>query len=290
MTAIRCMVPVLALNLVAAATCLAQVGGQRGTPIPWVQGPVLGELGPEARVRVPGGCAFTGQDGVRQFMEATQNPVSGAERGVVVCQTDGTQESQMWFVVFSYDPSGYVKDDERNQLDAEKILESIRRATDESNRQRRQRGWGTLSVEGWVSRPHYDLATHNLTWALSARDDSGVAVVNNSVRVLGRGGVMHVDLVTSPATLQTVLPAFGQVVAGFEYLPGSRYAEWRAGDKVASYGLTALVAGGAGAVLVKTGLLAKFWKVLVAAAVAALAGLKKFWSRATDRKTSQATR
>lgn len=290
MSVLRIVVPMLAVSLLGTAATLAQdlpLGSQKPTEIPWVHGPVIGRLGAEAQVRVPGGCAFTGQDGIRQFMELTQNPASGHERGVVLCQTDSTQESQPWFVLFSYDPSGYVKDDERDQLDADAMLASIRRATDEGNKERRQRGWGGLTIESWVSRPHYDVVTHNLTWALSARDDSGAVTVNNSVRLLGRSGVMHVDLVTSQAQLPVVLPRFDQVVGGFEYVAGSRYAEWRAGDKVASYGLTALVAGGAGAILVKTGLLARFWKVLVGAGVAALAGLKRFWSRLTGRKASQ---
>ena len=43
---------------------------------------------------------------------------------------------------------------------------------------------------------------------------------------------------------------------------GSRYAEFGQGDKIAAYGLTALVAGGAGAALAKSGLLSKMWKAI----------------------------
>jgi len=45
------------------------------------------------------------------------------------------------------------------------------------------------------------------------------------------------------------------MIGGFSYSSGYKYAEWRSGDKVAAYGLTALVAGGAGVALVKSGLL-----------------------------------
>ena len=90
-------------------------------------------------------------------------------------------------------------------------------------------------------------------------------MLNHSVRLLGRGGVMSVDLVVSPEHYQRALPAFNGVIGKFEYKAGHTYAEWRDGDKIAAYGLTALVAGGAGAVLAKTGLLQKFGKAIVLA-------------------------
>jgi uncharacterized membrane-anchored protein len=78
---------------------------------------------------------------------------------------------------------------------------------------------------------------------------------------------MRVDLVTDPETVAATLPRFRQVMTGFSFTQGSRYADFVAGDKVAEYGLTALIAGGATAVAMKTGLFAKL--------LAALAGLWK---------------
>ena len=50
--------------------------------------------------------------------------------------------------------------------------------------------------------------------------------------------------------------------------------EYRKGDKLAEYGLTGLIAGGAIAVAAKSGLLAKLWK-LVLLGVAAVVGFFK---------------
>jgi uncharacterized membrane-anchored protein len=47
------------------------------------------------------------------------------------------------------------------------------------------------------------------------------------------------------------------------------------GDKLAGYGLAALVAGGAGAAAVKSGLLQKFWKLLVFVVLAVVGALRK---------------
>lgn len=268
------LIPAALVALALAVPGQAQVAFD---DIPWVPGPAVGDLGSEAQVQVPAGCVFTGTTGTKMFMELTENPSGRGERGVVLCNQSRQQEA--WFAVFTYSPSGYVRDDERDQLDADAILADIRRGTAAGNRARRDRGWETLTIDGWVQRPFYDTGTNNLTWSLTAAASSGSKTVNHSVRVLGRGGVMHVDLVADPAQLQAALPLFSTLVAGFTYKAGHRYAEWRSGDKMAEYGLTALIAGGAGVAVAKSGLLGKLWKLIVAGVVAALAGLKRLFGR-----------
>ena len=276
----------LARSLICrVAVCLALLpaaAAAQASKIPWAKGPTKGMLGSEAAISVPAGCLFTGRDGVKTFLTVTENPVSGNERGVVMCQSDTA--SDPWFVLFSYDESGYVKDDEGSNLDADAILESVRRGTEEANQERKRRGWGTLSVEGWVTKPFYDRATNNLTWAITAHDNTGGRTVNHSVRLLGRGGVMHADLVTTPDHLAALVSTFNGMIGGFSYSSGFKYAEWRRGDKVAAYGLTALVAGGAGVALAKSGLLVKFWKLIVAGIAAAAAALKKMWGKITGKR------
>ena len=236
--------------------------------IEWEAGPTTAKLGNEAKVDVPENCRFADKKGTRKFMELTENPVSGGELGVLLC-SGANPDDNLWFVVFTYDASGYVRDDEATTLDAEKILSSIREGTEAANRERKRRGWGTLTIQGWVREPYYDQATHNLTWSLRAADETGDAGVNHSVRLLGRGGVMHADLVTDPTQMDAAVAAFDTIVEGYRFVEGKTYAEWRDGDKVAAYGLTALVAGGAGAIAMKTGLIGKLWKLIVTAFVAA---------------------
>ncbi len=273
---------VRSMRLTVGLLFLPAVAAAQADKIPWAKGPIRGALGAEATVSVPAGCLFTGTDGVKTFLEVTQNIPSGNERGVVMCQA--TDQGNPWFVLFSYDESGYVRDDEGSSLDADAILASVRSGTEEANGERKRRGWGTMSVDGWTTKPFYDKATNNLTWAITAHDDSGGRTVNRSVPLLGRGGVMHADLVTDPSQLTALVPTFNAMIGGFTYTPGFKYAEWRQGDKVAAYGLTALVAGGAGVALIKSGLLAKFWKLIVLG-FAALAGfVKRMWAKITGRR------
>ena len=235
--------------------------------IEWTPGPTKGALGSIATVDVPAGCRFSGAEGTKKFMELTQNPTNGQEQGVILCKPAEGESGATWFVVYEYDPTGYVKDDEKTKLDARKIFEALKEGNDAGNRMRRRRGWDEIFLAGWQRRPYYDENTHNLTWALRVYSGADTTI-NHSVRLLGRGGVMKVDLVISPTAFEDALPAFDAMIAGTTFVPGQTYAEWRSGDKVAKYGLTALVAGGAGAAAMKLGLFGKLWKVIVTGAAA----------------------
>lgn len=237
--------------------------------IPWADGPVIGGLGTVAEVEVPAYCRYTDADGARMFMEATENTANGSELAILLC-SDPQVESSMWFVVFSFEKSGYVRDDERKSLDAAAILKTLRRGNDAANRERESRGWEQLVIDGWAREPYYDSLTNNLTWSLrvAAKGNTEMSV-NHSVRLLGRRGVMHADLVADPADMANAVAAFDSIVSTYTYLDGHKYAEWREGDKVAAYGLTALVAGGAGVAAAKLGLFPKMWKLIITVLVAA---------------------
>jgi uncharacterized membrane-anchored protein len=86
---------------------------------------------------------------------------------------------------------------------------------------------------------------------------------------------MSATLVADPDQIETILPVSKSLLDGYEYLPGKKYSEFRSGDKIAEYGLTALITGGAAAVALKTGLLQKFWKVIVVGFIALVGFLKK---------------
>ncbi|MBI5433826.1 MAG: DUF2167 domain-containing protein [Planctomycetes bacterium] len=230
-----------------------------------------GKLGDRATIEVPAGFVFTDGDNTRKVLEATQNIPGGREVGLFA------PESFEWWVVFDFDESGYVKDDEKDELDADAMLEQMQEATLAGNEERRRRGLDEHELLGWVVPPQYNSETQNLEWAFSIKSSSGGVSVNHNTRLLGRKGVMEVTLVCGPDDLEKSLPAFRERLEGFSYISGERYSEYTSGDKIAAYGLTALVAGGAGVLAVKTGLFAKFWKVIVAGVVALGALVKKLF-------------
>lgn len=268
------------LLMVPASGLRAQDAATEPDPfasIQWQEGPATAQVGSESRFSVPEGCDYTGQQGVRQFMLATHNPPSGRELGALVCDPNEAEDGEEFFVVFSFDDSGYVKDDDATELDADAILSSIRESNRLGNEERRKNGWAAVEVTGWAKPPYYDARTNNLTWALNGAGENG-GVVNHSVRLLGRGGVMHADLVVDPARFASTLPEFDRIVGTHAFVAGRKYAEWQPGDKVAEYGLTALVAGGAVAVAAKTGILAKLWKLIAVVVIGAFAWLKSLFA------------
>lgn len=256
--------------------------GQTPDPIQWEKGPVLAKIGTIAEIKVPKGMMFTGVEGAKKFMILTQNIPNGQEVGVLIAPKD--EDAKTWFVIFRFDPIGYVKDDEKNTLDADAILTSIRNGTSAANDQRRAKGWPTMVVKGWHRPPFYDIRNNNLTWAILGRaSDENTDVVNHSVRILGRSGYVKADLISSVDHTSVSIAEFESTMSGFQFARGEGYREFKQGDKVAAIGLTALVAGGAGAVLAKAGLLEKFWKVIVAGVVAAAAAVKKLFNRIFNR-------
>ena len=240
--------------------------------VKWQKGSSVGELGDIAQVKVPEGFIFANANDTRTIMEANQNPLTGHEMGFVA------PAGENWFAVFEFDDVGYVKDDDKDALDANALLDSIKAGTEQGNKERVRRGWAPMIITGWEQPPHYNEITHNLEWAIKATSE-GLPVVNHNTRMLGRGGVMEVTLVTEPSSLAATLPKFKTMLQGFEFKQGHRYAEFRSGDKTAAYGLTGLIVGGTAATLVKTGAFKWIWKALVGAFLAVSALVKKIFSR-----------
>lgn len=266
---------VLAFAFVLAVSVSAQES--EGPAINWVPGPTKAELGDGlATIEVPEGYLFADKAETKKIMALTGNPPSDLEVGLIA----PADEAKTWFLVFEYEEVGYVKDDDKDEIDADAILTSIREGTEAANEEREKMGSDPIEIVGWFEKPHYDSNSHNLVWAIEGKSKED-GLVNYDVRLLGRRGYVSATLVTDPKALATDLPHVQALLGGFSFNQGNRYAEWKAGDKVAEYGLTALVAGGVGAAAMKLGLfaqlgkfLAKGWK-LVVVGIAGLGALVK---------------
>jgi uncharacterized membrane-anchored protein len=264
---------VLAFSLVCGL-CSAQDETNSVPAIAWLQGPVTGELARVSTLKIPEGFIFTGSDGTKLLMEDWGNVVTEKEIGILIAPEDA------WIAVFEFDPIGYVKDDEKNDLDADAILASIRESQTRDNERRRSMQLTELEIEGWYREPFYNEQTHNLEWCtLLSEKGGGDSFVNHNIRVLGRRGVTEITLIASPDELETAIPELADILKNYSYVSGGSYAEYRKGDKIAKYGLTALVAGGAAAVALKSGLFKHIWKILVLGAAAVSGFFKKLFGK-----------
>jgi uncharacterized membrane-anchored protein len=235
-----------------------------------------GNVGDKATIQVPEGFRFTGNAGTVKLMEAFGNLTSGNELGFI------SPLDLDWFAVFEFDPVGYVKDDEKDELDADEILEQLREGQARANSELTRMGRPTLIVEGWQTPPFYNPETKNLEWAIRLRSSDGGEVVNYKTKLLGRRGVMDVVLVCGEEELPTVIPTYQKLLAGFSYKKDESYAAFRDGDKIAEYGLTGLIVGGGLLVAAKSGLLAKLWKPIAVGVVAVGAFLKRIFTGKKD--------
>lgn len=256
-----------------AAASAADPAAAGPPPLPWQHGPMKAPIGSLAEIDLPEGYVFLDEPGTLELLELTGNIAGGSELATVAKADDSN-----WFVIFEWDGMGWVDDSDRDELDPEALLSSLREGNEAANEQRSERGFSTFEIVGWNEPPHYDEKTNNLTWAIEGKSD-GVVTLNRMVKLLGRRGVMSATLVSSPEQLAAAKTDVDLLLGGYRFQQGHTYAEYLPGtDKAAQIGLGALVVGGGAAALVKSGLLAKLWKPIAAGLVAIFAGLRRLFA------------
>jgi len=221
---------------------------------------------PAREPRVPAQCRFTGPAGSLLFDESNQNLPNEESLGILLCDINPADnpEARVWYAQYSFSEDGYIKDAATEKLDADAILAVVKEATAAGNEERKKRGWGRMEVLGWAHVPHYDPATNNATWSIRGQDETGDVGINHRVRLLGRRGVLAVNMIAATEDYDDAVAQFNGSIAATAFIGGETYAEFREGDKIAQYGLTALIAGGAGAAAMKLGLFGKLWKLIAA--------------------------
>ena len=268
----------------ATATVQGQTGNKKESGI--LEGPATARLGNYSEVKLLPGFIFFDGDMTRAMKRRAGEPVSGDELGFLR-PTNGN-----WAVFFRFRDIGYIKDAEKEKLNPAKLLKQIVEGNDEANKERVKNGVSPLEVVGWDKEPVYDPVTHNLEWCIRARSE-GHYLLNYKTEVLGRKGVMALVLVVDPEDLSATLPEFRKVIEGHQFVTGESYAEYRPGDKIAKYGLGALIVGGAAVAGMKLGLFAwiavffkKFAKLVVVAVIAIAVAIKKLFNKITGRGDS----
>jgi uncharacterized membrane-anchored protein len=192
-------------------------------------------------------------------------PEAGSTLGMIVPKGVNFLDNDTWVAVLEWKPDGYVKDEEFSSIDFNKMLADLKEANKSENAERMKGGYGRLELSGWAEPPHYDRNTHKLYWAKSFDRDGPVQQLNYDIRVLGREGVLEVSIMSSMPQFNDIKAKSSGILAVVDFTEGNRYADYKSGDKVATYGIAGLIAGG---VLLKSG----FFKVLLTALIAA----KKF--------------
>jgi len=120
-----------------------------------------------------------------------------------------------------------------------------------------------VELMGRAEAQHYDARDKKLYWAEELRfGETDANTVNYDIRVLGRHGYLSLNAIGDMQNMSQIQSGMQSLLPMAEFESGYRYADFNEStDKLASYGLAALVGGGLAA---KTGLLAKIGALLLA--------------------------
>ncbi|MFT3855991.1 MAG: DUF2167 domain-containing protein [Aquabacterium sp.] len=249
-----------------------------------VKGPSDIKLRDQATLKLPAGYVWIPEPAAGQYMKAMGNHPDDRELGLIFPQAD----NENWVIVAEYEPAGYIKDDDAKKWDVDEMFKSLKEGTEAANEERRGQGFPELEIVGWVEKPAYAADTHRLIWSMSARHKGAAAdepmSINYNTYALGREGYISLNLITQLKDIARDKQHAQVMLSAMQHEDGKRYADFNAStDKVAEYGLAALVGGLAakklGMFALMAGVLAKFGKVLLLGA-AALGGVAtKFFKK-----------
>lgn len=211
-------------------------------------------------------------DAEHLLVDGWGNPPGSKNLGMILPTKEHPLSKEGWGVIITYDKDGYIKDDDADAIKYDDLLKEMQEGLLEANTERKKAGYPAMTLLGWAEKPSYDKASHKMFWAKELQfDGSTEHTLNYNIRVLGRHGVLVLNAVAGMSQIGQIKAEMPQVVGFTEFSDGNRYTDFNAKtDKVAEYGLAALVAGGVAA---KLGFFGKIFAVLLAFKKLLLIGL-----------------
>ena len=277
---IKMKIALLGISLMFACTIGVAQGNQQQElqSLHWLKAPSIGKIGDKSEFKLTEDFLFLDDTDTSKFLQINGNLPQSDSYTIANGKAD-------WFGILNFVNEGYVKDDER--IDADALLAELKKKNKANNEQKRQNGLPILNLEGWYFPPRYDTENKRLEWATKLRVEKDQSITVNVVtKILGKSGYTTAVLVTNPETLDKDLVDFKRALQNFKYVSGEKYSEWKQGDRVAAYGLAALVLGGAAAVATNKGFLAVIlgflaasWKFIAIAVLGGFAWLTSLFSR-----------
>jgi uncharacterized membrane-anchored protein len=255
----------------AAAAQEAAIAGPKDVP-----------LGKKGVLHLPQGYLFVPQPQAGTFSHALGN--GNSERLVGIA---ADQKGSGWLAYIEYLDDGHVNDADAKTWNADELLQNLKDGTEAGNEERISRGFEPIEVAGWIEPPAYDAAAHRLVWSAHVRQKSAQSggSANYNTYALGREGHFELNLVSPVDKIEGFKADAKTLLAAMDFNEGQRYADYNPKtDKLAEYGLAALIGGVAakklGLLALAAGFAAKFFKLIaLAAVVGAGAALRRMFSR-----------
>lgn len=234
------------------------------------------------RLNVPDSFRYLNPgDSSRVLEDAWGNPPGGETLGMLFPADVGPLDEGSWGIIITYSDDGHVSDEDADSIDYTELLSDMKDEVKESNQERKQQGYETVDLVGWAKTPHYDKTSRKFYWAKELHFGSDdLNTLNYNIRILGREGVLVLNAVAGMDQLAEIDQKIPDILAFTNFTPGNRYEDFNEStDKVAAYGLAALVAGAAakklGLLAVIAAFLVKSWKLIMIGLAALGGGLWK---------------
>lgn len=244
-------------------------------------------------VRVPEGYVFLDAAQTRHLLEDVWgNLPDEYVMGAIIPDSSRLFGSVETAFLLFFDDSGYVKDEDAEEIDYDEMLKELQEEIEEGNKEREEMGLETFSLKGWAETPYYDKENKTLHWAKNLvvdTDDGPYECLNYDIRILGREGYCKWQAVASMKELPQVKDMCGEIINSVRFDEGYAYEDFNPSkDRIAEWTIGGLVAG---KVLAKAGIfakfgavLAKFWKLVLLGIVALSAFVKKFFLGGNEEK------
>jgi uncharacterized membrane-anchored protein len=225
-----------------------------------------------ATLHLAGNYRYLDPAETEKLLVAWGNQPGNDTQGAIVPTEVDPMATEGWAVILTYENDGHVDDSDAKDIDYDDMLKDMKQGTEDDNEARKEAGFGAVHLLGWAEKPHYDTDAKKLYWAKELKFEGAQAnTLNYDVRVLGREGVLSMNAVASIGQLTQIRSDMKPLIQVAEFNEGYRYAEFNSKtDRMAEYGLGALIAGGVAA---KLGLFGKLFALLVAFKKVILVGL-----------------
>ncbi len=231
----------------------------------------------DVKLTVPAGYKFMNkQDAEFVVFDFWGNPRQDGLLGMVVKDGYSIVDQDAWAFVVTYENSGFVKDEDAEDIDYDEMMEELQSDEEDTNEERAKEGYPAIHITGWAAKPFYDKKNNILHWAKSIKfGDAADTTLNYDVRILGRKGVLSLNAVGTVSQIGDIKAHVPDIIHIAQFKEGSRYQDFDPKyDKVAAYTIGGLVAG---KLLAKVGIFALILKniKLVIFALVALFGTLK---------------
>lgn len=231
------------------------------------------------KINIPNGFKYLdGKQAERVLVDLWGNPKSeNLSMGLILPENEGVLSESGYVFNIQYDPIGYVKDDDADDIDYDELLTQMKEDAKTENEERKAQGFEPITIVGWAAKPFYDKDKKTLHWAKEIKFGSQpVNTLNYNIRILGRKGVLVLNAIATTKELPLVQKDINKVLAMVQFNDGHKYEDFDSSvDEVAAWTIGGLVAG---KVLAKAGffaILLKFGKLIVLGIVAAFGAFRK---------------